>query len=206
MLTGKGLLIWCESSYLSIDSALTAFQVSSKSHPHLHIQRTAKECEIRWLGDRHPEFNHSTWQAKEIADCRALVAESTPGTVDWVNVANKLGASPVFLHQKLALTWISQTHRTPLDCMRHGIVRRTHVWTPEFDEKLLDAVEIYGTNNWLIGQCLFLGGSIIDCFVLLQLHELYRQMRQLSNVKIDINVHLILILNVVHGHPQKTRS
>ncbi|KAI6164961.1 hypothetical protein EDD17DRAFT_1802600 [Pisolithus thermaeus] len=29
--------------------------------------RTAKECEIRWLGDRHPDFNHDPWKEEEIA-------------------------------------------------------------------------------------------------------------------------------------------
>lgn len=44
-----------------------------------------------------------------------------------------------------------QTNRTPLDCMRHGTIRKTHVWTPESDLALLEAIKIYGLNNWLLG-------------------------------------------------------
>ncbi|KAI6128519.1 hypothetical protein EDD16DRAFT_1516338 [Pisolithus croceorrhizus] len=36
--------------------------------------RTAKECEIRWLGDRHPDFNHDPWKEEEIARLKSLVA------------------------------------------------------------------------------------------------------------------------------------
>lgn len=39
----------------------------------------------------------------------------------------------------------------PLDCMRHGIVRKTHIWTPESDNALLEAIKTYGLNNWLLG-------------------------------------------------------
>jgi hypothetical protein len=35
--------------------------------------------------------------------------------------------------------------------MRHGVARKMHVWSPETDKRLLDAIQVYGTNNWLIG-------------------------------------------------------
>jgi hypothetical protein len=54
-------------------------------------QRSAKECEIRWLGDRHPRFNHSPWAASEIAAAKALVESSEGGDIDWVSIAKKLG-------------------------------------------------------------------------------------------------------------------
>jgi hypothetical protein len=42
--------------------------------------------------------------------------------------------------------------RTPLDCMRHGIHRSQHAWTPESDDALLNAISIYGTDNWILGK------------------------------------------------------
>lgn len=60
-----------------------------------HGGRTAKECEIKWLGDRHPTINHAQWSQPEISKCRDLVdayrAEHGSGmTVDWLWVANEL--------------------------------------------------------------------------------------------------------------------
>ncbi|KAH7931295.1 hypothetical protein BV22DRAFT_1190583 [Leucogyrophana mollusca] len=95
--------------------------------------RTARECEIRWLGDRHPEFNHDPWQQDEIAKLRALVAENKDGQIDWTDMAKKLG-----------------TNRTPLDCMRHGTIRKIHQWTTESDERLLSAIKYRGLDNWLL--------------------------------------------------------
>ncbi|KAI0072080.1 hypothetical protein K474DRAFT_1729844 [Panus rudis PR-1116 ss-1] len=95
------------------------------------FQRTARECEIKWLGSHHPRFNHSAWTQTEISRVREIVDGSKDGEVDWNDVAAKLG-----------------TNRTPVDCMRHAIIRKAHTWTPESDQRLLDAIEIYGTNNW----------------------------------------------------------
>ena len=57
------------------------------------MQRTAQECEIRWLGDRHPEFDHSPWQPLEIKRVKELVGNAAEGEVDWVEIASKLGVS-----------------------------------------------------------------------------------------------------------------
>ncbi|KAI0676934.1 hypothetical protein C8Q78DRAFT_961051 [Trametes maxima] len=97
------------------------------------VQRTAKECEIRWLGERHPQLNDSQWTQAEIAKVRELVEGAREGEVDWVDIAHKLG-----------------TGRTPVDCMRHAIVRKTHSWTPDADQRLLAAIDIYGTDNWAL--------------------------------------------------------
>ncbi|KAF9222032.1 hypothetical protein BS17DRAFT_784332 [Gyrodon lividus] len=93
--------------------------------------RTARECEIRWLGDQHPEFNHEPWSQDEITKVKSLVAEYKDSPLDWVNIAERLG-----------------TKRTPLDCMRHGTTRRTHQWTAESDDRLLKAIHMYGHDNW----------------------------------------------------------
>ncbi|TFK56090.1 hypothetical protein OE88DRAFT_1606944, partial [Heliocybe sulcata] len=97
------------------------------------VQRSAKECEIRWLGDRHPEINHERWSDTEIAQAKALAANYTDGRVNWVKVAEQLG-----------------TNRTPMDCMRNVVPRKIHTWTNEADERLLEAVKIYGIDNWLL--------------------------------------------------------
>ncbi|KAI0269204.1 hypothetical protein BC834DRAFT_1016795, partial [Gloeopeniophorella convolvens] len=94
-------------------------------------QRSAKECEIRWLGDRHPKFNHSPWTASEISAAKSLVEGRTGNDVDWTAVAEELG-----------------THRTPIDVMRHTVPRKVHVWDAESDRRLIEAVKIYGTESW----------------------------------------------------------
>ncbi|KAI0742142.1 hypothetical protein BC629DRAFT_1563992 [Irpex lacteus] len=96
-----------------------------------YVRRTAQECEIRWLGDRHPEHNHTEWTKEESARAVKLVGSAKEGEVDWVEIAAKLG-----------------TNRTPVDCMRHAVQRKAHVWTPEADNRLLEAVRIYGRENW----------------------------------------------------------
>ncbi len=58
------------------------------------MQRTPQECEIRWLGDRHPEFNRSPWTEPENTRVKELVGDLGQGEVDWVDIAAKLGVSP----------------------------------------------------------------------------------------------------------------
>lgn len=38
-----------------------------------------------------------------------------------------------------------------MDCMRHAIPRKPHIWTPDADARLLEAVNIYGTESWAQG-------------------------------------------------------
>lgn len=65
------------------------------SRNRAHGSRTARECEIKWLGDRHPSINHAQWSQPEIRKCRELVdayrEEHGHGmTIDWVWIANEL--------------------------------------------------------------------------------------------------------------------
>ncbi|KAI0771930.1 hypothetical protein BD413DRAFT_604069 [Trametes elegans] len=115
---------------LGIDWERVAQKVSSVFPS---VQRTALECEIRWLGDRHPEFSDTQWTQAEMAKLRELVHGALPGQVDWNEVAEKLG-----------------TKRTPVDCMRHVIPRRTHSWNVAADKRLLEAVKIYGIDSWAL--------------------------------------------------------
>ncbi|KAG6829328.1 hypothetical protein H0H92_004931 [Tricholoma furcatifolium] len=113
---------------------LTLFnQVSNTSGS---MTRTADQCRIKWLGDRHPKINHDNWSQSELEKLKELVSAQTqnnPGKVDWVQIAHQLG-----------------TNRTPLDCMRRGVVRQRHVWNADADQRLADAVKFYGTYNWNI--------------------------------------------------------
>lgn len=96
-------------------------------------QRSAKECEIRWLGDRHPRFNHSSWDESEVAAAQKLVENLGGGDIDWVSIAEQLG-----------------TRRTPIDVMRNVVVRKMHVWDAESDKRLCEAVRKYGTECWAL--------------------------------------------------------
>ncbi|KAG1753764.1 uncharacterized protein EDB91DRAFT_1215164 [Suillus paluster] len=98
--------------------------------------RTPRECEIRWLGEQHPDFNHGPWTEDEITKLKEIVAEYGDEQVDWEAVVDKLG-----------------TKRTPLDCMIHGTTRKIHLWTPESDELLLKAVATFGHDNWSVVAC-----------------------------------------------------
>ncbi|KZT26955.1 hypothetical protein NEOLEDRAFT_1061658 [Neolentinus lepideus HHB14362 ss-1] len=115
----------------SIDWEGVASKVSSSISSY--VQRSAQECKIRWLGDRHPEINHKPWLDTEVAQAIALAANYPDGRVNWVRVAEQLG-----------------TNRTAMDCMRNAVQRRNHVWTSGADDRLLEAIKIYGIDNWLL--------------------------------------------------------
>lgn len=57
------------------------------------VKRTAIDCRVCWIGDRHPGINHGEWAAPEIAKLSELVSEilEEKSTVDWVEVAKQLG-------------------------------------------------------------------------------------------------------------------
>lgn len=73
--------------------ALTHFRTQVSKAGVAYVQRTADECEIRWLADRHPEFNHSAWPKAEVDRVQELVGAAREGEVDWVDIAAKLGVS-----------------------------------------------------------------------------------------------------------------
>lgn len=108
--------------------------------------RTARECEIRWLGDRHPDFNHGPWKEEEISRLKSLIAGYGDGSPDWSDIARKLG-----------------TNRTPLDCMRQGTIRKNHVWTPMSDERLIKAVDMFGHNWSLVARYVSEDATPMQC-------------------------------------------
>lgn len=52
--------------------------------------RTARECEIRWLGEQHPEFDKEPWTQEEVIKVKSLAAEFIDSQPDWVTIAKKL--------------------------------------------------------------------------------------------------------------------
>lgn len=67
--------------------SLRFYQVSTAAN----FPRTAQDCAIRWLGDRHPQFVHTAWTASEIEKLQTLVENAPERPLDWVEIANKLG-------------------------------------------------------------------------------------------------------------------
>lgn len=37
--------------------------------------------------------------------------------------------------------------------MKQALPRQRHFWTAETDKKLLDAVQLFGIDNWNLGMC-----------------------------------------------------
>ncbi|KAF8528857.1 hypothetical protein BU17DRAFT_80012 [Hysterangium stoloniferum] len=112
--------------------ATIARDVSSWNNPM--VTRTPQECKVRWLGAQHPKFNSEFWNEDEDKGLQVLVAaRQQSGTLDWEEIASSLN-----------------THRTPLDCIKRyqSLARVVFHWSSDFDKKLLEAVEKYGTNNW----------------------------------------------------------
>ncbi|PPQ69389.1 hypothetical protein CVT24_001658 [Panaeolus cyanescens] len=112
-----------------IDWERVAQYVSDESS----VKRTAMECRICWIGDKHPSINHSEWSEDEVKKVTEIVSEAqkVQTQIDWVAVAKELG-----------------TNRRPIDCMKQAFNRPRHSWTPEADQKLLEAVEQCGIDNW----------------------------------------------------------
>ncbi|KAG1874714.1 hypothetical protein DFJ58DRAFT_877886 [Suillus subalutaceus] len=125
------------SNYLELNKeGLDWDRIAEKVSSSSMYMRTPRECEIRWLGDQHPCFNHSSWTQDEVTKLKGLVAEYGNEQVDWEAVVDKLG-----------------THRMPLDCMIHGTTPKIHLWTPDSDERLLKAVATFGHDNWSVVAC-----------------------------------------------------
>ncbi|XP_056859065.1 uncharacterized protein LOC108839435 isoform X2 [Raphanus sativus] len=96
--------------------------------------RSAAECEARWMSSEDPLINHGPWTAAE-DDYIRLVTQNKSVT-DWLDVAVSLG-----------------TNRTPFQCLARyqrslntDILRRE--WTPEEDDQLRAAVSLFGEKDW----------------------------------------------------------
>ncbi|KAF9485406.1 hypothetical protein BDN70DRAFT_639030 [Pholiota conissans] len=108
-------------------------RIAEKVSDASSVKRTAIDCQIVWKADKHPAVNHAGWSEDELNKLNLLVSQYTKEntTLDWLKIAEKLGTS-----------------RVPIDCMRHGMLRTRHTWSPEMDEKLVGAVQSCGQDNW----------------------------------------------------------
>ncbi|THH33827.1 hypothetical protein EUX98_g375 [Antrodiella citrinella] len=126
----------------ALSDAVKAELHRTHAHTYQHLGHPSDStlnlyAEIDWNRVATRTYNAQRPSVKfagvEIIRIRELVGTAKEGEVDWVDVARILG-----------------TGRTPIDCMRHAIARKTHVWTPQSDALLLEAVRIYGTGSWML--------------------------------------------------------
>lgn len=88
--------------------------------------------------------------------------------------------------------------------MRHAIPRRTHSWTPDADKRLLEAVNIYGTDSWALG-----GWTRSPCITMLltmmfKSHDGSQKTRPPLNARTATCALLIRPSGGVHGRRTKT--
>ncbi|KAF8524743.1 hypothetical protein JB92DRAFT_3109264 [Gautieria morchelliformis] len=98
--------------------------------------RTAQECKVRWLGSQYPKINVQRWSEDEENRLHDLVeSKRESGRVDWEEISTLL-----------------ETNRAALDCIKHFKTRPQLPvrWTSTLDNKLLEAVERHGSNNWVL--------------------------------------------------------
>lgn len=72
---------------IKANDAFVPSQVSSV----VSLPRTARDCAIRWLGDRHPRFIRDSWSQTELDRLESFVNNTPEGPIDWAEIANKLG-------------------------------------------------------------------------------------------------------------------
>ncbi|GLB33565.1 putative myb-like DNA-binding domain containing protein [Lyophyllum shimeji] len=136
------------------------------------VKRTADQCRIRWLGDRHPRINHGEWSSNELEKLKGLVStqlEVNNGKVDWVQVAKDLGTHPPRLlaeavnlygidNWSLVARYVSED-ATAGQCQgRYARAidpsRKRGPWSDEEFERLKAAVAAYG-NSWVeVAACI----------------------------------------------------
>ncbi|KAK4056660.1 hypothetical protein OIO90_002212 [Microbotryomycetes sp. JL221] len=93
--------------------------------------RSVAECRIQWLQNDHPLINKKRkWPKSELDKLFQIAKEHNER--DWQKIADELG-----------------TRRTAIDCLRQ--YRKRDIgkqdWTREQDERLIQAINIYG-ENW----------------------------------------------------------
>ncbi|KAI8373134.1 Homeodomain-like protein [Radiomyces spectabilis] len=97
--------------------------------------RTATECRIQWTTQDHPTINKTPWSRDETQKMDALV-EKHGYEGQWETIAVELG-----------------TNRTAAQCFAHYQAQKNvgaskRKWTPEDDETLREAVDVFGERNW----------------------------------------------------------
>ncbi|KAG7577688.1 Homeobox-like domain superfamily [Arabidopsis thaliana x Arabidopsis arenosa] len=96
--------------------------------------RSAAECEARWMSSEDPLINHGPWTAAEDKNLLRIIEKKS--LTDWVDIAVSLG-----------------TNRTPFQCLTRyqrslnpSILKKE--WTAEEDDQLRAAVELFGDKDW----------------------------------------------------------
>ncbi|AEE76048.1 myb domain protein 4r1 [Arabidopsis thaliana] len=96
--------------------------------------RSAAECEARWMSSEDPLINHGPWTAAEDKNLLRTIEQTS--LTDWVDIAVSLG-----------------TNRTPFQCLARyqrslnpSILKKE--WTAEEDDQLRTAVELFGEKDW----------------------------------------------------------
>ncbi|CAL9226100.1 unnamed protein product [Arabidopsis halleri] len=96
--------------------------------------RSAAECEARWMSSDDPLINNGPWTVAE--DNYIRLFTKNKGFTDWLDIAVSLG-----------------TNRTPFQCLARyqrslnpDILRKE--WTAEEDDQLRAAVDLFGESDW----------------------------------------------------------
>ncbi|VVA98075.1 unnamed protein product [Arabis nemorensis] len=111
--------------------------------------RSAAECEARWMSSEDPLINHGSWTAAEEKNLGLIIQKKS--FTDWLDIAVSLG-----------------TNRTPFQCLakyqrslNRGILRDK--WTAEEDDQLCAAVDLYGEKDWQSVANVFEGRTGKQC-------------------------------------------
>ncbi|KAF9361536.1 Myb-like DNA-binding domain protein [Mortierella sp. AD094] len=96
--------------------------------------RSASECLIRWTGHDHPGINKTGWSRDELDKLDELVEKYQER--NWIQIALDL-----------------DTNRTGAECFKMYQMRKTKVysrapWSQEEDNILIEAVRLFGEQNW----------------------------------------------------------
>ncbi|KAJ4472241.1 hypothetical protein J3R30DRAFT_3298594, partial [Lentinula aciculospora] len=139
VLEGRGRRVTVGSDVIDLTADVDKLNwktIAEKVSDVSYFARSDRECKTRWLGYHRPGICHDDWTPDELKRLKEIVEEQEKDEeyeLDWVEVAQALS-----------------TNRTPIDCMRKGIKKVKHTWTPEADRRLLEAVQAYGIENWAL--------------------------------------------------------
>ncbi|KAF7981605.1 hypothetical protein HWV62_32668 [Athelia sp. TMB] len=120
-------------------------RVAEKVSTAANFPRTAQDCAILWLGDRHPKFTHTPWATPEISKLQALIKATPTGTINWAQIAKDLDLLPVASH--VSEDAEPRQCRARYERSLDPSIKRGS-WSAEEDEKLRLAVKAYGTTSW----------------------------------------------------------
>ncbi|KAF9202772.1 Myb-like DNA-binding domain protein [Haplosporangium sp. Z 27] len=111
--------------------------------------RTASECLIRWTGHDHPGINKSAWSKRELDMLDELAAKYKYR--NWIQIALDL-----------------DTNRTGAECFKMYQTKTKksfskEAWTEEEDAIMIEAVRLFGEQNWQqVANCID-GRSAAQC-------------------------------------------